>query len=470
LQITGGGLVQGGITLQEDNRYRSMYYPPSPDTYVAFRQEIAYAFGYSASTTGHLSTATQNVVYDIGTGTFTIEANVYLTTAPGAGSIRGILNKGALAPTGWAFGVNNTLQLYMYGSSPTFGGPTSSQIIALNSWTYVAVVREGTGTNQTKFYINGYAAGSGTWAHPMTNTDPLRVGTFAASGTYVNWIGAITDLRWSNFARTIEVQGCTPKPFDSGTILVTGNTSTYAYALSANTWTNWLLQSSPSPTVNSNPLSVDVVTNQLNIGFGDYTIECWIYRTSGGTTMGLYSHGLNDISQGYHIYINSSNRLVVTHDAIIVLTGSIDLNNNTWYHIVVQRLGRTSLKTFVNGQQDNIQTVGAFSINFAYTYQNRIGYYKSGGWISSPFRGFISNFRISKGTRYPTGSGQGLTMPTEPFIWDQNTLLLTANDKTLSFTFDGSGYQNWTSAAAGSTTPTTTIREALVADFFPFST
>ncbi len=462
--ISGGFVIEGGVTYVEGS---SFYYPPSPNTYVVYRQETAYAFGYSGSTAGHLSTATQNVVYDIGTGNFTIEANVYLTTAPGAGSIRGILNKGAIGPSGWTFGVNNTLQLYMYGSSPTFGGPTSSQIIALNSWTYVAVVREGTGANQTKFYINGYLSGSGTWAHPMTNTDPLRVGTFAASGTYVNWIGAITDLRWSNFARTIEVQGCTPKRYDSGTILVTGNTSTYSYSLNGNTWTSWLLQSSPSPTVSSTPVGVDVVSNQLNIGFGDYTVECWIYRTSLGT-MGIYSHGLNDLSQGYHIYINASNRLVVTHDAIIVLTGTITISINTWYHIVVQRSGRTSLKTFVNGQQDNLQTVGAFSINFAYTYQNRIGYYKSGGWISSPFRGYISNFRISKGTRYPTGSGLGLTMPAQNFEWDSNTLILTANKESLSYTFDGSLDQTWTTSGAGSTTPSTTILQVQTANFTPF--
>ncbi|NBT48003.1 MAG: LamG domain-containing protein [Actinobacteria bacterium] len=47
---------------------------------------------------------------------------------------------------------------------------TSTASIALNTWTHVCVVREGTGTNQTKLYINGLQDGATTSSNNLTNS------------------------------------------------------------------------------------------------------------------------------------------------------------------------------------------------------------------------------------------------------------------------------------------------------------
>ena len=471
--ITGGG-IEGGISLQEDNRYRSLYFPPSPNTYVLYRQEPvnSYLFPDPGGTAGGsgLATATQHVSYDIGFGNFTVEASIYITAAPSLGV--GIIAKDTIAPAGWAFSLNTSrrLSLNVNGSAIL---SDAVNLVPLNEWCYVAAVRFGTGTNQTSFYINGIERGTGTSNQNLTNAFPVRIGCLSAAGQTNGFRGAIAEVRWSNIARTITAQGCKPVKYDANTILITANSSTFSYTRDGINRLGLIVQQG-SPSVSTSPLTAGGVgNNEFNFGLGDYTIECWIYRTSSGV-MGIYNHGLNDISQGLGLSINASNRLSVTQDALIVLGGTITLNTNTWYHIVLQRTNTgTALKTFVNGQQDQIATVGAFSINFIHTYQNRIGYYKGSGFVSAPFRGFISNFRISNIARYPSGNGQGCNIPTEPFTWDSNTLLLTGNDKTISYVQNGFTQlttEQWTSSGAGATNPSTTVLPAEIADFFPFNT
>lgn len=475
MQITGGGLVQGGITLQEDNRYRSLYFPPSPNTYVLYREDTvnSYLFpdpGGSAGGSG-LVTGTQHVSYDIGFGNFTIEASIYITAAPSINV--GIIAKDTIGPSGWAFSLATTRRLILSYSFTGFIQSDAVNLVPLNQWTHVAVVRRGTGTNECSFYINGIERGTGTAPDNLNNAFPLRIGCLSAAGQSNGFRGAIAELRWSNIARTITPQGCKPVRYDANTILITANSSTFSYTRDGINRLGLVVQQG-SPSVSTSPLTAGgVAKNEFNFGLGDFTIECWIYRTSSGV-MGIYNHGLNDISQGLGLSINASNRLSVTQDALIVLSGTITLNTNTWYHIVLQRTNTgTALKTFVNGQQDQIASVGAFSINFIHTYQNRIGYYKSGGWITSPFRGFISNFRISNISRYPSGNGQGCDIPTNPFTWDSNTLLLTGNDKTISYVQNGFTQlttEQWIASGSGATNPATTILPAEIADFFPFST
>jgi len=135
------------------------------------------------------SPPTPNLTY--GTGNFTIEAWVYLTTT---GTIRPIVEcrSGGGSTAGYAFLVdeNNYLNVFSNG----FKG-TSSSTITGSSWTHVALVRAGTGTNQTTYYINGTASGTITLSGNLTdaNTNQTIVGNSLSSGGQFN--GYIDDLR-----------------------------------------------------------------------------------------------------------------------------------------------------------------------------------------------------------------------------------------------------------------------------------
>ena len=70
----------------------------------------------------------------------------------------------------------------------------SSGTVAANAWVHVAVVREGTGTNQTKLYINGTQDGQGTVTTDFTQTEEVRIGT--NRGATDDFAGYISNVRF----------------------------------------------------------------------------------------------------------------------------------------------------------------------------------------------------------------------------------------------------------------------------------
>lgn len=129
----------------------------------------------------------------MGTDNFTVEAWVYLSAT---GSARGLVGKGT-STTGWLLSTNSSDQVvFTYGSTTL----TSSSALSANTWTHVAVVREGTGTNQTKIYIGGSLVATGTVATDFNQTNPMYIGADRTGGSALN--GYIDDLRITKgFAR-----------------------------------------------------------------------------------------------------------------------------------------------------------------------------------------------------------------------------------------------------------------------------
>lgn len=124
----------------------------------------------------------------LGTGNLTVEFWVYLATGD-AGSNRGLVSKGT-ASTGWSVSLNTTQKVVFSYASSTI---TSSGAITLDAWNHIAVVREGTGTNQTKIYINGTNDGTGTVSTDFNQTNVMYIGANRAAGDPMK--GFIDELR-----------------------------------------------------------------------------------------------------------------------------------------------------------------------------------------------------------------------------------------------------------------------------------
>jgi hypothetical protein len=136
--------------------------------------------------TGDLLTVPDNVNLQLGTGNFTIEGWIYLNAI---GSQRGFVAKGT-STTGWALSVNALNQVvFTFGSSNI----NSTGLLAMSTWYFVTVVREGTGTNQTKIYINGTNDGTGTVSTNFNQTSIMYIGAGRVGGN--NLDGYIDDLR-----------------------------------------------------------------------------------------------------------------------------------------------------------------------------------------------------------------------------------------------------------------------------------
>jgi hypothetical protein len=84
---------------------------------------------------------------------FTIEAWVYLTATPGATEAQ-ILGFGEYGlNSDYVFAINSSRQLYFYFSSSNTVCANTTTLVPLNAWTYVAVSRSGTGSNNLKVFV-----------------------------------------------------------------------------------------------------------------------------------------------------------------------------------------------------------------------------------------------------------------------------------------------------------------------------
>ena len=141
--------------------------------------------------TGDWLAAPASPTMALGGGQFTIEAWVYPTTLAGTKPIIECRTS-ASSTAGYAFLVDSSGNLAVYVNG--FLGASTTALSA-NAWTHVALVRTGTGSNQTTYYINGVASGTITMSGNFT--DAISTVTRVGGSTTASevWVGYINDLR-----------------------------------------------------------------------------------------------------------------------------------------------------------------------------------------------------------------------------------------------------------------------------------
>jgi hypothetical protein len=101
--------------------------------------------------------------------------------------------------------------LTLYGGASTATLLITGGTLSTGQWYYVALVRSGSGSNNTKLYLNGSQSGSSATDTTNYNNQGGYIGA-GASGTsnYVN--GYIDDFRFTRYARTITASPTAPFP------------------------------------------------------------------------------------------------------------------------------------------------------------------------------------------------------------------------------------------------------------------
>ncbi len=141
--------------------------------------------------TGDYLLLPDNPYQRIGTGNFTVECWVYRNSS----GTYGLIGKGT-GTTGWLLSLNSSNQVvFTYGSSTI----TSSGTVSATTWTHIAVVREGTSTNQTKIYISGTNDGTGTVSTDFNQTNVMYVAADRTAGSNAN--AYVQDARVTRYAR-----------------------------------------------------------------------------------------------------------------------------------------------------------------------------------------------------------------------------------------------------------------------------
>jgi len=165
----------------------------------------------------------------------------------------------------------------------------------------------------------------------------------------------------------------------------------------------------------------------FDFGAGDFTIEGWI-NTSSSVEQIFAAQWPGGSDRGWVIALTPSSS---TFLFAYTTNGSTQINASataslpvgTWTHIALCRSG-SSLNFFANGVLVGTASIGSSTI-YSSSTALLVGAYTTG---VTPFFGYISNFRIVKGTAVYTSS---FVVPTGPLKNITNTSLLTCQSPTL---------------------------------------
>lgn len=384
-----------------------------------------------------------NAAFAFGTGTFTIEGWIYITVG---GQIQFMISSDNTSY--WAFGVNASNQLIFRPESSTTNEQAGTTALALNTWHHIAAVREGTGTNQFKMYLNGVLEKTGT----VSTNYSVNTGAFISSGRTGNnnvFNGYISNVR------VVKGTAVYTAAFTPPTEPLTAVTNTSLLTCHANRFLDGstnnftVTKLGDSRIVKDSPFQLSTAYNQLTLGgssyfdgtgdylsianntaldfgSGSFTIEMWVNFTSFQDGKALISKGWPSLNSPWLIYQDAFNNKVAFYassngsswdiaNGVTVISGVPALN--TWYHIAIVRSGNT-FYVFNNGVQ--ISTFTSASTVFSTTQPVTIGGGSSG---SNNFVGYISDVRLIKGTAVYTSN---FTPPSAPLTAITNTSLLTS--------------------------------------------
>lgn len=421
---------------------------------------------YFDGTGDALSSPTTGDLFNFGTGDFCVEAFVNLNSTAEQ-YVVGTYDGGN---GGWAMYLSPT------GSTINFRNGDASQIsrtfsFAIGTWYHIAVTRS---SSTLRFFVNGTQVGTDQASYTQNisrnNTNGCAIGRYMLSDNQNGWYvtGYISNLRvikgaavyTANFTALTQ-----PLTAITGTSLLTCADNRFIDE-SANNFTitragdvrvtNW----SPFKAVVQTPQTYSAyfdgtgdylsLANNVALQFtADFTIEMWLYPTALSGVKGLF--GQRATESNYSPIILEFNGAILNYQvstsgsAWAVNLSGPSLTANIWTHIALVR-NSTTVTLYVNGVSVGTGTAsGALMTPVAPTY---LGANSGSPAGAGYFPGYISNFRIVKGTAVYTSA---FTPSTTPLAATTGTSLLTCQ----SSTFIDNSTNRFAITAVGNSQPTT---------------
>jgi hypothetical protein len=429
-------------------------------------QPSGYWSGYFSGTTDYL-TVPNNAAFELSNGNFTIETWVQTTSSRQYDSI---VSKQTSSATGnWWLLMNNAsatagdvaFWCYDYNSFLSAMVVTTGASIRDGAWHHIALVRNG---SQWVIYIDGVSRG--------TQTSSITIGTLNAalyvgsnqqnsSNTFSGYMSNFRFVKGTAVYTSAFTPSTTPLTATQSanvngnpSAAITG-TQCSLLACSSNRFIDIGGQVTPNViTVNGTPKvqafqpfspaasysaatyggsgyfgGSDYLSNSTNntalaMGSGDFTIEFWLNAPSDASPHIIYDSRLNTSTAagGFQIYHQSGTVYAYGGAATNVLLCSGSITPNAWNHVAFVRNGSSTgnVKAYVNGVLTG--TYGsADASNYSQGYLN-IGCYLLAGSPANYYSGYLSNFRMVKGTAIYTTA---FTPPTAPVTAVSGTSLLT---------------------------------------------
>jgi hypothetical protein len=311
----------------------------------------------------------------------------------------------------WSIGDS---RIKMYCGATVIGGSITT---IPNVWTHVALVRSGSGSNNTTLYINGVVSGQATNNASFTG---VAGNGFAIGAAYYGSYSEHTVGYFSNL-RILNGTAAYTAAFTPPTAPVTNTITTSLLTNFTNAGIPDLAMQNNLETVGNAQVSTSVVkygTGSLYFdgtgdylvapnnpiyafNTGDFTMECWYYS---GTITQQSLLDTRTTSNGPGVLMYTLNNILRVYSNGGDAAGSISISNNTWTHLVVERISG-ALYTYVNGVRDINGSAYAPNLtdnSFVAGYDTKYGGFG--------VNGYLDDIRITKGLGRYTGAS--FTPPT----------------------------------------------------------
>ncbi|MEL0013973.1 MAG: LamG domain-containing protein [Rhodospirillales bacterium] len=355
--------------------------------------------------TGDYLTAGTDASLALGSGDFTFECWIYPPTATMANYA------GIYSNTSDGQGDSNALRFGNLGTSATALAVqtaassifnSTSNAVTVGQWNHVALVRNGTATNNMTIYVNGVASGQGT-STANFSTGYATIGTNVYAGVHYLYSGYIADVRVVQ-GTAVYTSAFTPPtapltaisgtglllPFDDATIIdksqanktvkLVGNTTISA------TQTKYLSYSMYFDGTGDYIEVADTLGEFTN--YSNATLEMWVYPTTSSGSQNLIEKFTPGSGPGWTLYTPTGTLNLQWYGGGTT-NSSTAMTVNQWNHVAVVQYNGTR-KIYVNGS-------GGTGVSFSSTASPnplRIGVRGTG---SNFFNGYMSDIRIQLG-------------------------------------------------------------------------
>lgn len=385
--------------------------------YLNYVQPTPTSYSGSFDGTGDYITFPNTTALQMSTGDFTWECWIFINKISTAMGVMGL----GTASTGLEISVTSGNNIRASFTATNLTGATT---LVQNVWYHVALVRSGSATGNIKIYLNGALEATSVTAITtnFNQTNNLVIGDVRATGTAFN--GLISNARITRGIAAYTGTFTVP----TSPLASTQSSGTNITAITLPSYSNYFNGT-------SSYLQTPINTG-FDMGTGDFTIEGFV--TNNGYAGSQYGRGLFVIypgasyNQRFLIRINASGNVInmyafngsTAYLGSTGIDGTATLNNSSqWYHIAVVRQSGV-FKVYVDGVQDIIvssQTTQSLPtsclIEVGRTQDGTVPYWN----------GYISNFRVVKGTAVYTAA---FTPPTAPLTDISGTSLLTCQSAT----------------------------------------
>jgi Concanavalin A-like lectin/glucanases superfamily len=392
---------------------------------------------YLPTTSERLTTASSSSDFSFGTGNFTVEGFVNLSSASNC-----MVFQMSTAATGYNPSNTNSVCFYIgggvnagkleiYANNAAFASTnvlvTSSDI---GKWYHFAIVRS---SGSTTVYWNGSAvagltsiADSANYTMTYCVIGTVYNNTYSLQGYLSNFRVLKGTAQYSGASITVPTA-----PFATGTtnqVLLTCQANRFVDSNTATTAKTITVSGSPTVVAFSpfNPTAswsaatyggsgyfdgngdyLSVADNAaLNLAGGSWTIDGWYYLTNGYSDYRILAAKRSDGVASYMLYTNPTTGYLSFWNGSTVYNSTTPIPQNQWCHIAYVYNG-TNIIIYLNGTSilNQATTITNQAVNLYIGYANS-------GTVTEIFGGYIANFRIVKGTAITPPSGGPTSLST----------------------------------------------------------